>query len=317
MMLNILVTGVGSIIGYNIIDGLQKSTVKTRIIGVDIYEDAYGGVLCDKFIKGVRADSDNFIDFINQIISDNKIDLIFPGIEQDLYKLWTNKEKIKTKIVLNNDLCLSLSSDKLKTFEYLSKLKINLIPTLHSCTFAECVHAFGSPFLIKPFSSSASKGIEIITNEKEFEFYTYKLSGKCIYQKIIGTAETEFTISTFGNGEGDILDNTILRRTLSKDGSTNKASLLEDDDILQYVKKLCAILKPAGPLNIQVRKEGSKVYLLEINPRISSACSIRTLLGYNEPEMCLKYFLTKETIVPQPKIYGKVVRYIADYLYKQ
>jgi carbamoyl-phosphate synthase large subunit len=316
-MFRVLVTGVGSIIGYGIIDGLRKSSIKTDITGIDIYEDAYGGVLCDKFIKGVRADSDTFIDFINQIISENKIDLIIPGVEQDLYKLWANKEKIKTKIVLNSDLCLSLSMDKLRTFEYLSNFNIDLIPTLHDCTFRECAQEFGLPFLIKPVSSSASKGIEVITNEKEFEFYTYKLSGKCIYQKIVGTNETEFTISAFGNGEGDILDYTILKRTLSREGATNKAVLLDDDDILSYVKRLCEILKPVGSLNIQLRKEGSKVYLLEINPRISSSCSIRTLFGYNAPEMCLKYFLTKEPIVPRPKIHGKVVRYIADYLYKQ
>jgi carbamoyl-phosphate synthase large subunit len=315
-MFNVLVTGVGSIIGYGIIDGLRKSDIKTRVIGIDIYEDAFGGVLCDKFIKGLRADSDNFIDFINQISIDNKIDLIFPGIEQDLYKLWANKEKVKTEIVLNNDLCLSLSIDKLKTFEYLSKFNINLIPTLHDCTFADCVRAFGLPFLIKPVSSSASKGIEAVNNEKEFDFYAYKLFGECIYQKIIGSEDTEFTISTFGDGQGNILDYTILKRTLSKEGSTNKASLLEDNDILNYVRRLCTILNPIGPLNIQVRKEGSKVYLLEINPRISSACSIRTLFGYNEPEMCLKYFLNKESIIPAPKMHGKVVRFISDYLYK-
>jgi carbamoyl-phosphate synthase large subunit len=316
-MFNILVTGVGSIIGYGIIDGLKKSAGNTNIVGIDIYEDAYGGVLCNKFIKGVRADSEHFIDFINKIVEDNKIDLIFPGIEQDLYKLWLNKEKVRTKIVLNNDLCLGLSMDKLKTFDYLSKFNINLIPTLHDCSFDDCVQAFGLPFLIKPVSSSASKGIEVIGNEKEFEFYTYKLSGKCIYQKIVGSNETEFTISAFGNGAGDILDYTILKRTLSREGATNKAVLLEDEDILNYVKRLCEILKPVGSLNIQVRKEGSQVYLLEINPRISSSCSIRTLFGYNAPEMCLKYFLTKETIEPRPKIHGKVVRFISDYLYKQ
>lgn len=316
-MYNVLVTGVGSIIGYGIIDGLRKSTVPCRVFGIDIYEDAYGGVLCNKFIKGVRADADNFIDFINQLIDENKIDLIIPGIEPDLYKLWTNKEKVKTKIALNSDLCLSLSMDKLKTFEYLSKFDINLIPTLHDCKFKDCVQQFGLPFLIKPLSSSASKGIEIISNEREFEFYTYKLSGKCIYQKIVGTNETEFTVSAFGNGQGDILDYTILKRTLSREGATNKAVLLDDDDILNYVRNLCKILKPVSSLNIQVRKEGPIVYLLEINPRISSSCSIRTLFGYNAPEMCLKFFLTKEKIVPRPKIHGKVVRYIADYLYKQ
>ncbi len=148
----------------------------------------------------------------------------------------------------------------------MSKFDITLIPTLHDCTFADCARQFGVPFIIKPVFSSGSKGIELINNEREFEFYTYKLSGKCIYQKIVGSNETEFTVSVFGNGEGDILDFTILNRTLSRKGSTNKAILLEDDDILVYIKKLCGILKPAGPLNIQLRKEGSKVYFIGNKP---------------------------------------------------
>jgi carbamoyl-phosphate synthase large subunit len=315
-MYNILVTGVGSIIGYGVIDGLKKSIIKTNIIGTDIYENAYGGFLCDHFIQGVRADSGEFIDFINDVVDKYKIDLIIPGIEQDLYKLWNNKDSINTRIVFNNDLCLNLAKNKYDTYKYFSGHDIDLIPTLKDCSFAECKSSLGLPFLIKPLSSYASKGIEVINNEREFEFYTQKNTGKCIYQRIVGDVESEFTIAVFGDGDGDFIDYIILRRKLSGEGATNKAVMAEDNDIKNYIKKICQILKPVGPLNIQVRKEKNKVYLLEINPRFSSSCSIRTMLGYNEPEMCLKYFLTKEIIKPTQKIHGSVVRYISDYFYQ-
>ena len=315
-MYNILVTGVGSIIGYGIINSLRKSTIGINIIGVDIYDDAYGKHISDQFIQGVRADSVNYIDFINEIVNLHKIDLIIPGIEQDLYKLWENKNNINTSVVINNDLCIRLSKNKWDTFNFLSGYTINLIPTLYQGSFTDSADVLGLPFLIKPVSSYASKGIEVINNEAEFNAYVQKYTNERVCQKIVGSMESEFTISIFGDGAGKILDYIILRRNLSGEGATKKAIFVEDNDILVYVEQLAGILKPVGPLNIQVRKEAGKVYLLEINPRLSSACSIRTLMGYNEPELCIRYFLLKESIKPAAKIQGTVIRYIADYMYQ-
>ncbi|NJO25194.1 MAG: ATP-grasp domain-containing protein [Bacteroidia bacterium] len=311
-MFNILVTGVGSIIGYGIIESLKQSAIHTCITGTDIYKDAYGRVLSDHFVTGVKAESNDFIPFINKVVEEYKIDLIIPGIEQDLYKLWEFRDKVTSRIVLNSDLCTRLSKDKYETFLYLSQFDIRLIPTLRNSSFHHCAQLLGLPFLLKPSSSYASKGIETISTEKEFEFYTTRNEGKCIYQKITGTSESEFTVAVFGDGNGSYFDHIILKRTLSGEGATQKAILVHDEDISEYVDQLCQIIKPAGPTNIQVRKEGKDVYLLEVNPRISSACSIRTLMGYNEPEMCLKYFLLQEDIKPAEKVRGSVVRYISD-----
>jgi len=66
-------------------------------------------------------------------------------------------------------------------------------------------------------------------------------------------------------------------------------------------------------MNIQLRTEAGVPYLLEINSRVSSSCSIRTKMGYNEPEMCVRYYLMGESIVPAPRKPGRAIRYIADY----
>ncbi len=312
---NILVTGVGAIIGYGIIQSLKKSKLQLHIVATDIYEDAYGASIADTFYTGVLASSPNFIHFINDIVAKEKIDLIIPGIEQDLYALFQNKEKINTKIVMNTDLCIQLSKDKLVTYNYLSEhFKLNLIPTLNHTTFEECSKILGLPFLLKPKSSYASKGIHIINNKREFDFYTEFQRDAVIFQKIIGTMDSEFTVSVFGDGKGSFFDSIILKRKLSGEGATSKATVVENATINNYVAQLVEVLKPIGPTNIQVRVENNIPYLLEINPRISSACSLRTAFGYNEPEMCIRYFLLNETIQPTIKKKGAAIRFIDDFI---
>jgi carbamoyl-phosphate synthase large subunit len=313
MKSNILVTGAGAIIGYGIINSLRESGLPVKIVATDIYNNAYGQHIADKFYKGVLASCESFIEFINSIVEKEKIDLIIPGIEQDLYAFHKNIGKLNCKVVMNNDLCIEISKSKLATFEYFKEhSNIKLIPTLHRVSYEDCVQNLGVPFILKPISSYASKGIQIIKSHDDFDFYLKNINNHCIFQKIIGTQDDEYTISIFGDGRGDYLDNIILKRYLSQEGATSFAEVIENDLITEYVNKIVFLLKPEGPTNIQVRREKNEIFLLEINPRISSACSIRSAFGYNEPAMCLKYYITNETLISSKKKKGKAIRFICD-----
>lgn len=316
--MNVLVTGVGAIIGYGIINSLRKvKNLNINILGMDIYSDAYGRFLCDKFFVAERADSLNYINFINNLIESEQIDLIIPGIEQDMYSLYEAQRLVKTKIVLNNDLLIKISKDKLATYDFFKGFPdIQLIPTLFQKEFNECVEMLGRPFLLKPRSSYASKGIRKISTQREFNFYNININDN-IFQRIVGNDEEEYTVSIFGDGNGSFIDYIILKRKLAQTGATDKAEVVDDNQILEYVSKICYISKPKGPTNIQLRKENNSIYLLEINPRISSACSIRTNAGYNEPYLCLIYYLgLKIQYHPSPKKKIHAVRYISDYIYE-
>jgi carbamoyl-phosphate synthase large subunit len=312
----ILVTGVGAIIGYGVITSLRKSSLPLRIYGTDIYPDAYGASLSDHFIPGVMASSDGYLDFIERTVKEHSIDLIVPGIEQDLYSLWDHQRAISTRIVLNNELSIRLSRNKLETYNYFHALhQPFVIPTRHGCSYEECAQDFGVPFILKPWSSYAAKGLAIVRSREDFEFYSAKINGQCIYQRLVGSDDTEFTVGVFGDGAGGYVDSLILRRTLSREGATAKAWMVASEPAISAcVDAICGLLKPIGPTNIQLRKEGDQVFLLEINPRISSSCSIRTAMGYNEPEMCVRHYLLGDAIVPGPKMSAKVVRYIADHI---
>lgn len=316
-MINVLVTGVGAIIGYGIVNSLRRiKTLKLRVIGMDIYDDAYGRFICDKFYRAELAYSEEYLNFINSLIDREKIDLIIPGIEQDMYRLHELGEKIRTKVVLNNDLLINISKDKLKTFEFFKDKGINLIPTLHGLNYRQYSENLGVPFLLKPRSSYASKGIHKIHNEEEFDYYNISPDNN-IFQKIIGSDEEEYTVSVFGRGDGTYADYIILRRKLAQTGATDKAEVVAyDANIMEYVDKVVNISRPYGPTNIQLRKEKGIVYLLEINPRISSACSIRTAAGYNEPYKCIELYMNGNHIMPTSKSCIHAIRYISDYIYE-
>lgn len=312
-MKSVLVTGVGALIGYGIINSLRASQHKVRIVGMDIYPDAYGRHLADDFVRAVPANSDAYNQFVLDVVDRFKIDIIIPGIEQDLYALHEVRSNLPVKLVTNNELALSLGMDKLKTFQFLQEAGIAPIPTMYKASYAECVKNLGSPFLIKPIRGSASKGIQIIATADEFDFYL-RQNREFLCQRIVGSDEHEFTISLFGDGKGGFFDSIVLRRKLSQEGATSKAVMVKDDEqIMSFARRICEIIRPLGPTNLQVRTEGSLTFLLEINPRISSACSIRTAMGYNEPAMCIDYYLLGKDPVAQPKSMAIAIRYIADH----
>jgi carbamoyl-phosphate synthase large subunit len=64
--------------------------------------------------------------------------------------------------------------------------------------------------------------------------------------------------------------------------------------------------------------DGDQPKLLEINPRISSASSIRAAFGYNESEMSVDYFLRSirpDKLDKAPLMGRKAIRYTEDFIF--
>ena len=90
---NILVTGVGAIIGYGVIASLRKSKYDCKIVGMDIFYDAAGQVWCDEFVQAILAADKNYISFLKEQIDRYNIDLVFFGTEQEIKKCYESKEE--------------------------------------------------------------------------------------------------------------------------------------------------------------------------------------------------------------------------------
>lgn len=314
----VLVTGVGAIIGYGIVKSLRASQYQCHIVGIDIYSDAVGKVWCDSFVEGVKADSKDFQAHIQRVINQYSIDLIIPGIEQDLQALAKIRERLSGQgviVALNSSFCLNTFGSKSKTQQFLLDNGLPVLETLSakSANSTEISKSLGYPCIAKLDKSTAGKGQRIIHNEEELPPFLGQ-SDYLLQRYVNGNNVKEFTASAFGLGNGDFVNLITLERTLGSDGATHKAKVTSNEPFIKQISKICNNSRPVGPTNFQFIHDDSRdeYFLLEINPRISSSSSLRTAFGVNEAQMCIDYYLHNcipETAVIRP---GKAQRYLAD-----
>jgi carbamoyl-phosphate synthase large subunit len=314
--INILVTGVGAIIGYGIIKSLRQSKLPVNIVGMDIYSDAVGQYWSDTFVQAIYASDPQYISFLIQVMDQHHIDLVFFGTEQEIYKADLSREELgryADKLVLNKSDILALSKDKWETREFLLKNDLDdmAIPSVIEGDYQSISAMYGREILLKPRSSYASKGIEKVSDAEKFNLVKERMGKNFMAQQLIGDIDNEYTVGVFGLGDGTFSGMIALRRKLSQEGATSKAEVVFDSFLTEAVVRLCKALKPIGPTNFQFRMHDGKYLLLEVNPRISASTSIRSAFGYNEAEMCVRYFLYQKVIVPQVKA-GRACRYIDE-----
>lgn len=317
-MSTILVTGVGAIIGYGLLRSLRAADSSLRLVGADIYPDAVGQVWSDAFVQAPLTSNPDYLDWLKSVVDTHKVDLIIPGIEQDLHRYSDERDAMvgwRSRTVLNRSRLVNLSRDKWLMHEELASIgEPCVIPSHVSGTFDELASLLGLPFLLKPRKSYASKGIVLVGDRATFEAHRHQLGMRTIAQPVIGTPEHEYTVGVFGDGEGRASASIALRRVLASDGSTLKAWVCEPDGLGQVVDRLCSHFKPTGPTNLQFRLARDGWKLLEINPRVSSSTSLRTAFGYNEGAMCVDFFLDGR-LPKQPALRtGFATRYIEDHV---
>lgn len=311
----ILVSGASGIIGYGILKSLRKSHPHLRLIGTSIYEDSVAPAFCDIFEKAPLTNDDAYLPWLLALIKKYDVAMAIPSIEDDVL-LWSrNREQIQetgTSVLLNNPELIELCCDKWLFYEKMRDSDSPYaIPT--SLEYIESEHTF--PFLVKPRCGSASRGIQIIKDSNMLLSCLDDIGRKLIVQPVVGTLNEEYTVSAFFDASSHLCCWLSLKRFLSKSGFTEKAQTIELENIQHVLEELGQQFKPVGPTNFQFRKSGDHLKLLEINPRISSATSIRTAFGYNESAMSLNYFLYNERQTQPPLIKGQAVRYTEDMIF--
>jgi carbamoyl-phosphate synthase large subunit len=313
-----MVTGVGAIIGYGLLRSLRSARPDVRLIGTDIYPDAVGQAWCDAFEQAPYTDSSHYLYWLQEAVKKHRVDLLFPGIEQDVHRFSDARERIGgfgCQVVLNSARLIDLSRDKWAMHQELATIgDDSIILTRLEGNYDTLAQQFSLPFILKPRRSYASKGLVQIKSREDFDAHKARLGEHLMAQPVVGTDDEEYTVAVFGDGKGNVCSSITLRRRLGQDGSTAKAWGGSIKSLDRVVSRLCAHFQPIGPTNLQFRRACESWKLLEINPRISSTTSIRTAFGYNEAAMSLAYFLEGQLPVQPAVRSGFAARFIEDYV---
>jgi len=319
--ISIAVTGVGAIIGQGIIKSLRQAGYRLRVIGVDRNDNSPGPHLCDAFEKKPDApeDSQAYLDYWKRIVRAHDIVLILPGLELDMAFFNRHREffsSLGVRLALNSAQLINVTADKWNFGLALDAMGYRAIPSARPESWADAIQALGAaPLILKPLQGNGSRGIVVLENEDDFNYWRAKSAMPWMLQRIVGEANEEYTVGVFGLGDGRHVGPLTFRRRLSSAGNTLVAEVVLDHAVINAATKIfCQHFQPLGPTNFQFRVEGEHAYLLEINPRFSSSNSLRTAFGFNEAEMAIQFYLF-DVEPAEPRITaGKAWRYTEDFV---
>ncbi|MCP2513933.1 ATP-grasp domain-containing protein [Achromobacter mucicolens] len=319
--LTVAVTGVGAIIGQGIVKSLRQSRYAPRIIGIDRSANSPGPRLCDAFEQKPDApeDSQAYLDYWARIVLTHGIDLILPGLELDMTFLDAHRQffsALNAKLALNNAELIHATADKWDFGQELIAIGYPAIPSARPNSWAQAIEELGpAPLLLKPRRGNGSRGIVLLEDEADFDYWRKKAIAPWMLQRVVGSADEEYTVGVFGLGDRRQLQPLIFRRRLSSAGNTLVAEVVREHAVIgAATERLCQHFQPLGPTNFQFRVEAGTAYLLEINPRFSSSNSLRSAFGFNEAEMAIQlYLLGMEPTAPRITA-GKAWRYTEDFV---
>lgn len=325
-MKTILVTGVGALIGQGIIDALNNSADRKglKLIGIDRNKDTHSRFLCDEFIQKpyIDEDSEEYLEFWCNLITEEGIELILPGIEDDVIFFDQNrKSQVNLPALLNSREILDLGLDKYELFKFASANNIPTILTVlaSDCQSIKCHNLHETKTIVKPRSSNGSRGMFRFEGNGELSnFLTIKSSeelGDFIIQPYIGSDSEEYTASIFGFGDGTYQGPIAFNRLLAKEGYTKYAKTVDSPaEINSMIDSIAVKCMPSGPTNFQFRKHNNRFVLMEINPRFSSTTSVKAAFGFDETQMAIRYFFNGQKNFDLTMLHGEAWRYTCDFI---
>lgn len=301
----ILVTGIGGNVGQGILRNIRSLQLPIRIIGCDISSFTAGNHLCDQTYEIPYSYTEEYIPVIESIVAKEKIDLILPSTDYEVYYLAKNRHKVSAIIVSCDEKIAQSFLDKYATFQLFETLKLPFAKSWlpKDYDFSE------NDIIAKPREGRGSRGLLINPSD------ITTLSDEYMIQKL--HQGIEITTAVYITKKGKLHGLFSMERKL-ENGATSQTIVNDtyDSTFKIIAEKIAEMPGVRGSLNIQsiVDKEGN-VFPFEINCRISGTNSIRHNLGFQDIKYAIQEYLYNETPDQiQPKK-GIATRILMDVIY--
>jgi len=316
--LNILVTGVGSTLGYGILETIKQSNLNCQISGTDYLDTAVGLYQVDYpyILPDIYQDpriEDVWLNAIKKIISDRKIKYVLVGLDFEVPLFAKHKTFLEDqtccKVMVSSIEVVGICNDKWRTYCFLKDAGFEPPRSCLPEGLDEFVKNTPLPWIVKPREGSTSKGLFRVNDIENLD-HALENCNNPIIQEEVGDIEGEFTCGVVV-ASGRVLSSIPLRRKL-KNGNTSVAYFNKSSEIDRYIRQVAEKLGPDGPINIQLRLTTNGPMVFEINPRFSGTTPVRSSFGVNEVAILINYLesgVVADNVLAKE---GMVIRYTVD-----
>lgn len=310
--------------GVPFIRGARESEdFDVRVIGL-VYENLEPGIymegLCDRIfqVPYPSGGSDELIDRIEWIHMHEKIDVLIPNFDAELFSFMKNEKRL-------NEMGIHTFLPTLKQFQEREKDKLTEFGKKYEVRVPGSINLgslsqlhdmeekFDYPVMVKgQFYDAYQAG-----NEEQVRQAFQKTAAKwglpVIIQEYI--QGTEVNVIALGDGKGNTIAAVPMRKQYITDkGKAWGGITLSDDRMMEITRNIIQKTRWRGGMELEMIKTAKgEYYLIEINPRIPAWVYLAVGAGQNIPDALIKLALGREVRPMREYKTGKMfVRYSYD-----
>lgn len=279
MKKNILVFPCGSEIALEVYRAV-KDSAHFNLIGANSVDD-HGKFVYEKYIDNVPFITEpNFLETIKKVVTENKIDAIYPAMDAVIEILKTNEDYLGCKVIAScaetTQICLSKS----KTYDKL--FGIIKTPVVYN-NFEEIKNY---PIFVKPDVGYGSRGAKKIQNNDDLKVHLSEHPSSIICEYLSGK---EYTVDCFTDFNGNLLVVKPRERCRVMNGiSVNTKPVVDNGEFYKIAQKINDKLKFNGAWFFQVKRDADGMLtLLEVASRFGGSSSLFRAKGINFALMSL------------------------------
>lgn len=271
MKKRVLVFPCGSEIGLEVYRAVKYCKDFILVGGNSV--DDHGRFVYENYIDDIPfVDDELFIEKLNKIVEDYKIDLIVPAHDSVVLKLAQNFNKINATVVTSSQLACEICRSKKKTYDFFK----SILPIPKIYNFDE-VNKNDFPLFLKPDVGQGAKGTKKVNNIEELKS-NYR-DDHLILEFLPGD---EYTIDCFTNYKGELIYCSGRERVRISNGISVNCKEIVDDEFLQLAQKINEALEMNGAWFFQLkRRENGELVLMEIATRIAGTMEFQRGYGVN------------------------------------
>lgn len=248
-----------------------------RVFGTDASLSAPAALFCDSFFSSPLIKQSDYIPFLLKLCKDEHVDVLIPTIDTDLLLLSENRalfEEMGTKVLISSPDIIKKCRDKRHTGELFEKAGLSY-PV---CTDDIDTYKMRFPAFIKPLNGSSSVDAYRAETMQQLCELSKRVPDYIVQPFIEGD---EYTIDIFCDFEGNPIYITPRKRLAVRAGEVLKTEIVQDTVMIDEALRLIDIIKPCGPLTVQlIREKSSGVdWYIEINPRFGGGAPLSIKAG--------------------------------------
>lgn len=309
--------------GVPVIRAVKESEdLDVRVIGL-VYENLEPGIymegLCDRIfqIPYPSSGSNELIERIEKIHLQEKIDVLIPNFDAELFSFMKNEQRLLEKgihtFLPNLKQFQEREKDKLPEFGKKYDVKVPGSINLGSTNqISDMEDKFDYPVMIKGQFYDAYE----TNNEEQVKQAFYKISSKwglpVIAQEFVKGIEVN--VVALGDGKGNTIAAVPMRKQYITDkGKAWGGITLADEKMMELTRSIIQKTNWKGGMELEMIKTSKgEYYLIEINPRIPAWVYLAVGAGQNIPEALIKLALGQEV---QPMTSYKIGKMFVRYSY--